>query len=58
MRRIDVLAALLVVVGALTLTGLILVAVALPFLLPIIIPLVLVCVIVLATRHSNRRKVA
>jgi hypothetical protein len=48
----------LVVVGALALTGLILVAVALPFLLPIIVPLVLVCVIVLATRHSNRGKVA
>jgi hypothetical protein len=48
----------LVVVGALALTGLILVAVALVLLLPIIVPLVVFCVIVLATRHPNRRKVA
>jgi len=43
------------VVGALMLTGLILLAVALPFLAPIIVVLV---VVILATRHSNRRNVA
>ena len=48
----------LAVVGAFALTGLILAAVALVFLLPIIIPLILVWVIVLAMRRSNRRKVA
>jgi hypothetical protein len=50
--------AALLVVGALTLTGLILAAVALPFLLPIIVLLVVFCAIVSATRHTNRRKVA
>jgi hypothetical protein len=50
--------AALLVVGALTLTGLILLAVALPFLLPIVIFLFVLWVIVAATRHTNRRKVA
>jgi YD repeat-containing protein len=43
------------VVGSLVLVGLVLLAIALPFLLPIIVPLVL---IILITRHSTRRKFA
>ena len=48
--------AFLAVLFAFLLTGLILLAVALPFLLPFIIPLVLIFVVVLATRHSNRSR--
>ena len=47
--------AALVVIGALSLTGLILLVVALPFLLPFV---VLFGVIILATRHSRRGKLA
>jgi hypothetical protein len=50
--------AALFVVGALTLVGLILAAVALPFLLPFIVVLVIFWAIVAATRHTNPRKVA
>ncbi len=50
--------AALVVVGALTLTGLILLAVALPFLLPVVALLFVLWLIVVATCHTNRRKVA
>jgi len=50
--------AALVVVGVLTLVGLILAAVALPFLLPIIVVLVIFWLITAATRHTNPRKVA
>ena len=48
--------AFLAVLFALLLTGLILLAVALPFLLPLIIPLVLIFVVVLATRPASRSR--
>ena len=50
--------AFLAVIFALLLTGLILLAVALPFLLPLIIPLVLILAVVLAARHSSRSRAA
>jgi hypothetical protein len=55
---VAVVGAMLAVFAALVLTGLILLAVALPFLLPLIILLAGVFVLVLVARHSSRRQAA
>lgn len=58
MAAFAVVGALLAVFFALVLTGLILLAVAVPFSLPLIVPLVLIFIVVMASRRSNRARTA